>query len=94
MVKILKDKVVNSITFQDQLAQGAINGLRELSNDENIDLVQDIAELLICKSSVFDFKSYDVVNRYFIRSAATLALGKFLATHNDQVLSDKVKKKR
>jgi aminopeptidase N len=92
MVKILKDKVVNSITFQDQLAQGAINGLRELSNDENIDLVQDIAELLIRKSSVFDFKSYDVVNRYFIRSAATLALGKFLTTHNDQVLSDKVKK--
>ena len=31
MVKILKDQVVNSITFQDQLAQGAINGLRELS---------------------------------------------------------------
>jgi aminopeptidase N len=92
MVKILKDKVVNSITFQDQLAQGAINGLRELSNDENIDLVQDIAELLIRKSSVFDFKSYDVVNRYFIRSAATLALGKFLTTHNDQVLNDKVKK--
>ena len=94
MVKILKDKVVNSITFQDQLAQGAINGLRELSNDENIDLVQDIAELLICKSSVFDFKSYDVVNRYFIRSAATLALGKFLTTHNDQILSDKVKKNK
>ena len=92
MVKILKDKVVNSITFQDQLAQGAINGLRELSNDEHIDLVQDIAELLIRKSSVVDFKSYDVANRYFIRSAATLALGKFLTTHNDQVLSDKVKK--
>ena len=92
MINILKDKVVNSITFQDQLAQGAINGLRELSNDENIDLVQDIAELLIRKSSVFDFKSYDVVNRYFIRSAATLALGKFLTTHNDQVLNDKVKK--
>ena len=92
MVNILKEKIVNSITFQDQLAQGAINGLRELSNDENIDLVQDIAELLIRKSSVFDFKSYDVVNRYFIRSAATLALGKFLTTHNDQVLNDKVKK--
>ena len=92
MVKILKDQVVNSITFQDQLAQGAINGLRELSNDANIDLVQDIAELLIRKSRVVDFKSYDVVNRYFIRSAATLALGKFLVTHNDQVLSDKVQK--
>ncbi|HEX6671246.1 MAG TPA: M1 family aminopeptidase, partial [Nitrososphaeraceae archaeon] len=92
MLKILKDQVVNSISFQDQLAQGAINGLRELSNDENIDLVQDIAELLIRKSRVNDFKSYDVVNRYFIRSAATLALGKFLVTHNDQVLSDKVQK--
>ena len=34
MIKILKDKV-NSITFQDQLAQGAINGLSELAQDEN-----------------------------------------------------------
>jgi aminopeptidase N len=93
MIKLLKDKVVNSLTFQHQLAQGAINGLSELANDENVDLVQDIAELLIRKSSKFDTKSNDIANRYFIRSAATLALGKFLVTHNEQVLNDKVKKK-
>lgn len=94
MIQVLKDKVVNSITFQDQLAQGAINGLRELANDENVDLVQDIAELLIRKSSKFDSKSNDIANRYFIRSAATLALGKFLVTQNEQVLNDKVKKEK
>jgi peroxiredoxin family protein len=49
---------------------------------------------LIRKSSKFDSKSNDVANRYFIRSAATLALGKFLATHNEQVLNDKVKKEK
>ena len=94
MIKLLKDKVVNSMTFQDQLAQGAISGLSELANDENVDLVQDIAELLIRKSSKFDTKSNDIANRYFIRSAATLALGKFLVTHNEQVLNDKIKKKK
>src|SRR5215213_4106169 len=92
MIQLLKDKVVNAMTFQDQLAQGAINGLRELANDENIDIVQDIAELLIRKSSKFDSQSNDIANKYFIRSAATLALGKFLVTHNQQVLNDKLKK--
>lgn len=94
MIQILKDKVVNSTTFQDQLAQGAITGLRELANDENVNLVEDIAELLIRKSSKFDSDSNDFANRYFIRSAATLALGKFLATQNEQVLNDKVKKEK
>jgi aminopeptidase N len=94
MIEKLKDKIVNSLTFQDQLAQGAINGIRELANDENVDLVEDLAELLIRKSSKFDSKSNDVANRYFIRSAATLALGKFLTTHNEQVLNDKVKKEK
>ena len=92
MIQLLKYKVVNSMTFQDQLAQGAINGLRELANDENIDIVQDIAELLIRKSSKFDSQSNDIANKYFIRSAATLALGKFLVTQNEQVLNDKIKK--
>ena len=95
MFQVLKDKVVNSITFQDQLAQGAINGLSELANDENVDLVQDIAELLIRKSSKYDSKSNNnIANRYFIRSVATLALGKFLATQNEQILKNKVKKEK
>ncbi|MGI0051676.1 MAG: M1 family aminopeptidase, partial [Nitrososphaeraceae archaeon] len=84
MIKILKDKVDNSFTFQDQLAQGAIYGLRELANDENIELVENIAELLIRKSSKFNSNTR-VANRYFVRSASTLALGKFLTTHNEQV---------
>ncbi|MDX1372428.1 MAG: hypothetical protein R3321_08150, partial [Nitrososphaeraceae archaeon] len=50
MLKILIDKV-ESITFQDQLAQGAINGLSELANDENIELVENIVNILINKSS-------------------------------------------
>lgn len=94
MIEKLKEKVVNSMTFQDQLAQGAINGLSELSNDENIDLVQKIADLLILKSSKFDDKSNEVANSYFTRSAATLALGKFLTTQNEQVLNDKIKKEK
>jgi aminopeptidase N len=93
MIKILKDKVDNSFTFQDQLAQGAINGLRELANDENVELVENIAELLMRKSSKFNSNTR-VANRYFVRSAATLALGKFLTTHNEQVLNDKVKKEK
>ena len=92
MIQLLQDKVVNSMTFQDQLAQGAINGLSELANDENVNLVKDIAELLIRKSSKLDSKSKDIANRYFIRSASTLALGKFLVTKNEQVLNDKIKK--
>jgi aminopeptidase N len=95
MIQILKDKVLNSTTFQDQLAQGAITGLGELANDANVNLVQDIAELLIRKSSKFDFDhSNHFANRYFIRSAATLTLGKFLASQNEQVLNDKVKKEK
>jgi aminopeptidase N len=94
MVNLLIDKVVNSETFQDQLAQGAILGLRELANDQDIDLVKDIADLLIRKSGNIDPKLKNSVNRYFIRSAATLALGKFLVTKNDQVKKDKIKKEK
>lgn len=92
MVNLLIDKVINSETFQDQLAQGAILGLRELANDQDVDLVKDIADLLIRKSGNIDPKSENSVNRYFIRSAATLALGKFLVTKNDQLNKDKIKR--
>jgi aminopeptidase N len=87
MIKILKDKV-NSITFQDQLAQGAINGLSELAQDENIEKIKDIVNLLINKSLERDSVT-ESLNRYFVRSAATLALGKFLVTKNEKILDDK-----
>lgn len=87
MVKILMNKI-ESITFQDQLAQGAINGLSELANDENIEIVEDIINLLINKSSKKDYKT-NSTNRYFVRAASTLALGKFLTTKNEKITNDK-----
>ena len=90
MVNELKDKI-NLSTFQDQIAQGAINGLRELANDENIDLVHEIAMLLIHKSSKFDSNS-NLTNRYYVRAAAILALGKFLVTKNEKIVNDTIMK--
>jgi len=45
------------------------------------------------KSSKFDSQSNDIANKYFIGSAATLALGKFLVTQNEEVLNDKIMEK-
>jgi aminopeptidase N len=92
MIKILKDKV-NSITFQDQLAQGAITGLSELAQDENIEKIKEIVNLLINKSLQRDSVT-ETMNRYFVRSAATLALGKFLVTKNEKIIDDKNLKER
>ncbi|MGB8034760.1 MAG: M1 family aminopeptidase, partial [Nitrososphaeraceae archaeon] len=72
----LKDLVETTKTFQNLLAQGAINGLKEFSKDKNIDIVNDIAYFLIEKS--------EEKNEYYIRSAATSALGKFLVSKNEE----------
>ena len=72
----LKDLVETTKTFQNLLAQGAINGLKEFLKDENMDFVNDIANFLIEKS--------EEKNEYYIRSAATSALGKFLVTKNEE----------
>ena len=74
------DKLINLIgvtnTFQNLLAQGAINGLREFSKDKSVDIVDKIANLLIEKSGD--------PNDYFIRSATASALGKLLVTKNEE----------
>ncbi len=57
-------------TFQNIVATGAINGLKELSNDINKNIVTGIAEFLVNHT--------EDNNKYFIRSTATSALGKFL----------------
>ena len=57
-------------TFQNIVATGAINGLKELSNDTNKNIVTDIADFLVNNTEEY--------NKYFIRSTATSALGKFL----------------
>ena len=74
---MLKYLVNDSKTFQNLLAQGAINGLKEFSKDKNIGItnMKNITNFLIEKTGQ--------KNDYFIRFTATSALGKFLSTEND-----------
>jgi aminopeptidase N len=78
IVRKLMNLVDNTKTFQNILAQGAINGLKEFSKDENMNIndVDKIANFLIEKTSD--------ENEYYVRSAAASALGKFLATENKE----------
>ena len=75
---MLENLVDNTKTFQNLLAQGAINGLKEFSKDKNIDIsdVDNIANFLIEKTLE--------KNDYYIRSTATSALGKFLVSKNEE----------
>ena len=77
------NKLINLVdstkTFQNLLSQGAINGLKEFSKDKNMSVtdVDKIANFLIDKTGD--------KNEYYIRLAATSALGKFLATKNEDI---------
>jgi hypothetical protein len=58
-----------------------------------IDLVHEIAMLLIHKSSKFNSNSNsNLANRYYVRAAAILALGKFLVTKNEKIVNDTIMK--
>jgi aminopeptidase N len=80
MVPVLK-KTVETISFQNVVAQGAIAGLKEFAGD------RDIAAFLVEKSSYG--------NHHRIREAATFALGKFarevpgVSDHLRTLLEDK-----
>ena len=78
IVHKLINLVDNTRTFQNLLAQGAINGLKEFPKDENMNTnnVDEIANFLIEKTGD--------KNEYYIRSAANSALGKFLVTKNEK----------
>ncbi len=67
-IPILK-KVIETTSFQDIVAQGAITGLKEFIDDK------EIAALLIKKSSYG--------NNYRVREAATSALGKFVHENHE-----------
>jgi len=79
-IKKLKDMVNGPETFQNVVAAGAIDGLKEFYKDDNIDLIIDIANFLVDKT--------DVKNDYYIRATATAALGKFLITSNKKIEND------
>jgi aminopeptidase N len=71
----LKDIVKTSKSFRNVIANGAIDGLKELSKDKNTDTVVDIANFLI--------ENTNSQNEYFKRLAATSALSKFLVPRKD-----------
>jgi aminopeptidase N len=75
-VPILK-KAVETTSFQNVVAQGAISGLKEFPDD------RDIASLLVEKSRVG--------NHHRIREAATFALAKFVDSSNGNAVVDQLK---
>jgi hypothetical protein len=84
-IKLLKDTVENTQTFQNIVAQGAIEGLKEFSKHKDIDIVESIANFLIDKSK--ERNSNGQKNEYFIRRASTSALGKFLVTDTEEMIT-------
>jgi len=77
IIPLLKDFVLSANTFQNIVATGAIDGLKELSSpkDGNNVIVYDIADFLI--------ENTHHEKDYFIRSRATSALGRFLHNKNN-----------
>jgi aminopeptidase N len=80
VISLLKEKAKTTNTFQNVLARGAIDGLKEYSSDANEEIVEGIANFLI-----------DMSNSYhtLIRNSATSALAKFLRM-KDEKISQKV----
>nr|MBA3286366.1 M1 family metallopeptidase [Nitrosopumilus sp.] len=77
VIPMLKNLVQSTNTFQNIVATGSIDGLKELSSKKysNQVIVSDIANFLI--------ENTRHEKDYFIRSRATSALGKFLRNKNN-----------
>jgi hypothetical protein len=69
LIKKLKELVNNSYSFQNIVAQRAIDELKEFFKDGDQDLSIYIADFLIEKTKNN--------NNYYIRASTTAALGKF-----------------
>jgi aminopeptidase N len=81
IIKKLKEIVTGPTTFQNTVAQGAIDGLKEFCKHDDAKIMVDVANFLVEKTSN--------VNEYFIRVSATAALGKFLKTDDKKNMSNK-----
>ena len=77
----LLDDLTQTKTFRNVLARGAMLGLREFSKDEDGQIVDEIADILIDKSKYG--------NDFWIRRTATTALGKFIR-NKDKKVNNKV----
>jgi aminopeptidase N len=77
IIKKLKEIAAGPTTFQNVVASGAIDGLKEFYKDENTNTIIEIADFLIRKTTD--------KNEYYVRASATTALGKFLVTNNEEI---------
>lgn len=75
IISMLKNLVDSTNTFQNVVATGALEGLKEFSTDKEQDIYLDIAKFFIENTN----QSKD----YFIRAKATSGLGKFLIRKAD-----------
>ena len=75
MIQFLKDLANTTTTFQNLLARGAIDGLKEFSKDDE-QIVKDVADFIVAKSKYG--------NDYLVRRTAIAALGKFLRNKNKE----------
>jgi aminopeptidase N len=80
MIELLDD-LIQTKTFRNVLARGAVLGLREFSKDSDEQIVEEIANILIDKSKYG--------NDFLIRRTATAALGKFIR-NKDRKVNNKV----
>jgi aminopeptidase N len=76
-IQLLKNLTNTTTTFQNLLASGAIDGLREFSKDKDEQIVEEVADIIVNKSNYG--------NEYSIRRTATSALGKFIRNKDKKV---------
>jgi aminopeptidase N len=75
IISLLKNLVETTNTFQSILATGALEGLKELSNEKDQDIYLNVVH--------FFLDNTDQSKEYFVRAKATASLGKFLANKSD-----------
>jgi aminopeptidase N len=69
VISLLKELVKTTKSFRNVISTGAIEGLQEFSKEKDKDIVINVINFLV--------ESTSSKNDYYIRLAATLALGKF-----------------
>jgi len=80
VISLLKNLVEGTETFQNVLATGALEGLKELATDKDNQIRIEVANFFL--ENTLDSKDY------FVRAKATSNLAKFLVSKNDTVDAD------
>ena len=80
VISLLKNLVEGTETFQNVLATGALEGLKELATDKDNQIRIEVANFFL--ENTLESKDY------FVRAQATSNLAKFLVSKNDTVDAD------